>query len=547
MRYRYPRRLMPADLVFLNGPVFTSDAARLFVTAVAVSEGRILAIGAESEVTEHIGPRTEVVDLSGRLLTPGFQDAHVHPGSSGLDLLRCSLDGCRDGSQALDTIARYAAERPGEPWILGGGWSQDWFPRGCPPKELLDSVVPDRPVILYNRDGHGAWVNTAALVRGAIDATTRDPEDGRIERNPDGSPQGTLHEGAAHLIQQVAPEDTFDEMRRGILAGQAYLLSKGLTAWQDAHVDKVTHDAYRSLAVSGELLGRTVGALWWDRRQGIDQVDQLLEMRSEPEGRYLPLTVKLMLDGVIENGTASLLEPYVGGAGGGEGNRGIDFVAPEDLKQIVVRLDSLGFSCHFHAIGDAAVRHALDAVEEARMSNGWSGNRHHIAHIQVVHPDDIPRFKAVGVAANAQALWACDGGYQTELTKPVLGPERSSWQYPFGSLLRAGAFLAMGSDWGVSTADVFEQGDVAVTRTDVNDPGHPPLNLDQAITALDVLSAFTAGSAYLNHLEADTGSIEVGKLADLAVMDRNPLEEDRLAGTRVAMTIVGGQVVYEED
>jgi hypothetical protein len=165
----------------------------------------------------------------------------------------------------------------------------------------------------------------------------------------------------------------------------------------------------------------------------------------------------------------------------------------------------------------------------------------------VVHPDDIPRFEALGVAANAQALWACDGGYQTTLTKPVIGAERTSWQYPFGSLLRSGALLAMGSDWGVSTADVFAQGDVAVTRSDIGEPDHPPLEISEAITPLDVLSAFTAGSAYVNHLEVDTGSIEVGKLADLAVMDRNPLQEARLAGTRIAMTIVGGQVFYEED
>jgi len=536
---------MPADLVLLNGPVFTADAARSFARGVAVSKGRITAVGTESAVSERIGPHTEVVDLAGRLLTPGFQDAHVHP-SSGINLLRCILVGCRDRSEALDKIARYSAERPDEPWILGGGWSQDWFPRGCPSKELLDSIVPDRPVLLYNRDGHGAWVNTVALERGAVDAATPDPDDGRIERNADGSPQGTLHEGAAYLVEQVAPEDTIDDQRQGILAGQAYLLSKGITAWQDAHVDRETHDIYRSLATSGELVGRAVGALWWDRHQGQEQVEAIVEMRSEPEGSYMPLTVKLMLDGVIETGTASMLEPYVGGAGGGVGNRGIDFIAPEDLDQIVVLLDSLGFSCHFHAIGDAAVRHALDSVQAARAANGWSANRHHIAHIQVIHPDDLARFRQLGVAANAQALWACDGGYQTELTKPVLGPERTSWQYPFGSLVRSGAFLAMGSDWGVSTADVFAQGDVAVTRSDVNDPGQPPLNADEAISAMDLLSAFTSGSAYVNHLEADTGSLEVGKLADFAVMDRNPLEEDRLAGTRVAMTIVCGQVVYEE-
>lgn len=535
---------MPADLVFVNGPVFTSDAARSVARGVAVTGDRIVAVGPESDMTDHIGPRTEVVDLAGRLLTPGFQDAHVHPGSSGLDLLRCSLNDSMAVTDALETVARYAAERPEEPWILGGGWSQDWFPGGCPPKQLLDAVVPDRPVLLYNTDGHGAWVNSAALARSGIDATTPDPVDGRIERNPDGSPQGTLHEGAATMVKEVAPADTFDDLRRGILAGQDYLLSKGITTWQDAHVDQVTHEAYRSLAASGELRGRAVGALWWDRRRGLDQVEQFLEMRSEPEGVYRPLTVKLMLDGVIENHTASMLAPYVGGE---ETDTGIDFIAAEDLNQIVTRLDSLGFSCHFHAIGDAAVRHALDAVEAARASNGSSQNRHHIAHIQVVHPDDIPRFAALGVTANAQALWAADGGYQTELTKPVIGPERSSWQYPFGSLLRAGATLAMGSDWGVSTANVLAQIDVAVNRSNWLEPELAPLNPEERITLVDALAGFTSGSAYVNHQEADSGTIAVGMLADLAVLDRNPMSDGPIRDTRVAMTIVGGQAVYKED
>jgi predicted amidohydrolase YtcJ len=535
---------MPADLVLVNGPVFTSDAARSVARGVAVAGDRIAAVGPGSDMTDHIGPRTQVVDLAGRLLTPGFQDAHVHPGSSGLDLLRCSLNDSMAVTDALDAIARYAAERPEEPWILGGGWSQDWFPGGCPPKQLLDAVVPDRPVLLYNTDGHGAWVNSAALARSGIDATTPDPVDGRIERNPDGSPQGTLHEGAATMVQEVGPADTFDDLRRGILAGQDYLLSKGITTWQDAHVDRGTHDAYRSLAASGELRGRAVGALWWDRRRGLDQVEEILEMRSEPEGPYRPLTVKLMLDGVIENHTASLLAPYVGGE---ETDTGIDFIAAEDLNQIVTRLDSLGFSCHFHAIGDAAVRHALDAVEAARASNGPSQSRHHIAHIQVVHPDDIPRFAALRVTANAQALWAADGGYQTELTKPVIGPERSSWQYPFGSLLRAGATLAMGSDWGVSTANVLAQIDVAVNRSNWLEPELAPLNPEERITLVDALVGFTSGSAYVNHQEADSGTIAVGMLADLAVLDRNPMSDGPIRDTRVAMTIVGGQAVYKED
>jgi hypothetical protein len=537
---------MPADLVFVNGPVFTAGPARSFARAVAVSGDRITAIGDEKTVLETVGQGTRVVDLAGRMLTPGFQDAHCHPGSSGLDLLRCSFEGCGNAEDAIAFVARYAAEHPDRPWVLGGGWMQTWFPRGCPPKEALDEIVPDRPVLVYNADGHGAWANSLALRLAGIDATTPDPPDGRIERSEGNEPQGTLHEGAVRAVEDLVPEDTPDELRAGLLAGQEYLLSKGITAWQDAHVDHATHTAYRRLAEADELIGTAVGALWWRRSQGLEQIDEMEQMRSEPLGRYLPKTVKIMLDGVVENHTASMLEPYLDGDGAVTDNSGIDFVEPGLLREIVTELDRRGFSCHFHAIGDAAVRNGLDAVEAARLENGWNGNRHHISHIQVVHPDDLPRFNRLGVVANAQALWAQDGEDQAVLTRPYLGEERSSWQYPFGGLLRAGATLAMGSDWGVSTADVLDQIDAAVTRSNHDEPHLPPLNAGEQISFLDALSGFTAGSAYVNHLEDSRGTLAPGMLADLAVLDSDPTRGGHIRDASVAMTVVGGRVVYEE-
>ena len=539
-------RAMPADLVFVNGPVFTAGPARSFARALAVTGERITAVGDESAVAESIGRDTRVVDLAGRLLSPGFQDAHCHPGSSGLDLLRCSFEGCASAEDAIAYVERYATNHPDRPWVLGGGWHQTWFPRGCPPKEALDAVVPDRPVFVYNADGHGAWANSLALSMAGIDAGTPDPSDGRIERGGDNRPQGTLHEGAAWLVEQIAPESTLNELSAGLLAGQDYLLSKGITAWQDAHVDQETHVAYRALADSGRLIGTAVGAMWWRRSRNLEQLDELEQMRSEPLGRYLPTTVKLMLDGVVENFTASMLESYLDGSGEPTGNTGIDFIEPGELNEIVVELDRRGFSCHFHAIGDAAVRSGLDAVEAARLANGWAGTRHNISHIQVVHPDDIPRFRRLGVTANAQALWAVNGEDQRVLTQPYLGEERSRWQYPFGSLIRAGATLAMGSDWGVSTADVMDQVDAAVTRSNHDEPDTGPLNEDERITFLDALTGFTAGSAYVNHREDVSGTLAVGMLADLAVIDRDPVASGHIRDATVAMTVVGGRVVHEE-
>lgn len=531
---------MNADLLVTGGRVFTAEPGNPFTSAVAASGGRIVAVGAEAEAMS--GSGTRVIDLAGAMATPGFIDAHVHPAWSGLDKLRCHFDEADDADSALGVIASYAIANPDLPWIIGAGWPQSWFANGCPSKELLDRVVPDRPALISNTDGHGAWANSRALEVAGIDAGTPDPDDGRIERLPDGSPQGTLHEGAIHLVERHAPEDTIDDVVAGLVRGQEELLGYGITGWQDAIVDPKTHEAYLRLAGEGRLIGRVVGAMWWEREKGLEQIHDLVARREEAAPGFRPSSVKLMLDGVCENFTASMLDPYLGKDGEPSGNRGIDFIDPEELKEVVAILDDHDFQCHFHAIGDRGVRNALDAVEVARDRNGPSDHRHHIAHIQVVHPDDLARFAGLDVVANAQPLWACNDDYQAELTQPFLGPVRSGWQYPFGSLLRNGSRMCMGSDWGVSTANVMAEIDVAVTRT--GESGEP-LSPAEALDPIEALTAFTAGSAYVNHAEAHAGSITVGKLADLAVLDRDPVKEGPFRETRVRYTIVGGEVVYE--
>ncbi|MBB5928484.1 amidohydrolase [Streptomyces echinatus] len=538
---------MHADLLFTGGPVLTPEGRT--ATAVAVTGDRITAVG-HAEVRELAGPRTEVVDLAGRLLLPGFQDAHVHPVPAGLELSQCDLTGRTTAEETVAAVRAYADAHPEREWILGGGWSMEAFAGGTPSKELLDAVVPDRPVYLPNRDHHGAWVNSRALELAGIGRSTPDPADGRIERDASGEPSGTLQEGAMQLVGRLTPPAGPADRLAALLHAQRHLHALGITAWQDALVgDFLGMDdpaqAYLSAAAEGSLTARVVGALWWDRERGAEQIPELVARREAlSRGRFRAGTVKLMLDGVAENHTAALLDPYLDRCGCATANRGKSFIDPEQLPRHVTELDALGFQCHFHALGDRAVRDALDAVEAARAANGPSDTRPHLAHLQVVHPDDVPRFARLGATANIQPLWAAHEPQMDELTIPFLGPERAARQYPFGSLLRSGARLAAGSDWPVSSPDPLQGIHVAVNRVEPGGAG-PVFLPGERLGLAEALTAYTAGSAYVNHLD-DSGRVAVGALADLVVLDRDPFADgpEAIAGTAVALTYVGGECVY---
>lgn len=547
-----------ADLVFHNGAVFTVDAARSWAEAVAVRGGLIGAVGTTSEIRQHIGPRTRVVDLAGRMLVPGFVDAHAHPISGGLERLRCDLTGSFSAEDCLTTLSSYVEEHPDVEWVLGGGWSMPLFPGGNPLATELDRAVPDHPAFLFNRDHHGAWVNSRALQLTGITSDTPDPSDGRIERDAQGRPTGTLHEGAMGLVQRAVPDPTPDDLYRALLEGQSFLHSFGITGWQDAIVGRElagidTFPVYLRAAADGVLSATVEGAQWWERGGGREQLEQFRDRRERArEGRFRASTLKLMQDGVVENFTAGMIEDYLDEKGKPTGNRGLSFFDPQDLEDFVVAADGAGFQVHFHAIGDRAVRECLDAVAAARRVHGMNDLRHHIAHVQVVHRDDITRFRDLGVAANIQALWACMEPQMRDLTIPFLGEERAGRQYPFGSLWRSGAVLVAGSDWPVSSPDPLAAIHTGVTRTAVPEyPGQvvdsKPLLPHEALELAAALAAYTIGSAWVNHRETESGSLEAGKAADMAIIDRNlfAVEQDELCRARVDMTVAGGRVVFE--
>ncbi|MER5865217.1 amidohydrolase [Kitasatospora sp. NPDC002040] len=540
-----------ADLLFTGGPVFTADAARTRATALAVTGDRITAVG-HQELRELIGPGTEVVDLKGRLLVPGFQDAHIHAVYGGTELGECDLTGTVGADEYLERIRAFAAAHPEREWITGSGWSLESFEGGLPTRQLIDSVVADRPVYLVNRDHHGAWANTRALELAGLTRDTPDPADGRIEREPDGTPSGVLQEGATALVARLVPPTTPADRLAGLLRAQQLLHSLGITGWQDALLGVFNgqpdpSDAYLAAARAGTLTARVNGALWWDRERGAEQIPELVAKRAElTHGRFRAGSVKIMQDGIAENFTAAMTTPYLDGCGCATANSGLSFVDPEALLGHVTALDALDFQVHFHALGDRAVREALDAVEAALAANGPRGNRHHLAHLQVVHPDDLARFAALGAIANIQPLWAAHEPQMDQLTIPFLGPERAAWQYPFGDLLRTGATLAAGSDWPVSSPDPLAGIHVAVNRMEPDATDGRVFLPEQRLDLATALAAYTAGSAHVNGCD-EAGSLRPGLLADLVVLDRDVFAHpaERIAEARVERTYVGGRLVHQ--
>ncbi len=536
-----------ADYVITDADVWTGSGG--WATAVAVQGDRIVAVTADDdEVRTWIRPGTEVIPQPGRLVLPAFQDAHIHAPFAGRNRLNVFLNELSGRAEYLTAVADHARSRPDAEWIIGGGWAMEHFPGGNPCKEDLDDVVPDRPVFLMNRDIHGAWVNSRALELAGIDAHTPDPADGLIVRDPDGSPTGTLHEGAAYRFEsEVVPHPTQADWEAAIREAQTYLHSLGITAWQDAWVTPATQAAYTSLAASGRLTARVVGALWWDRHRGLDQIPEFLPRReSGTGGTFSPTTVKIMTDGVVESHTAALSEPYCDGCGGTTDNRGLTYVDRELLAAAVTQLDAHGFQVHLHAIGDRAVANALDAVAAARTANGPNDLRHHIAHLQLIRPEDIARFEQLGVVANCQSYWAQSEPQMDELTIPFLGRDRSDRQYPFADLRSAGTVLAGGSDWSVTTADPLQEIEVMVNRVDPHHRDNPPFLPEQRVPLAAAVAAFTSGTAYVNHDEHQSGVLTVGRRADLTVLDRNIFTEPvtRISDARVVATFAAGQPVF---
>jgi predicted amidohydrolase YtcJ len=536
-----------ADLVLINGGIYTVDAERRRVQAAAVRDGLFVMLGSNEEVEPLRGPDTRVIDLSGRLALPGFHDAHVHPIMGGYALLGCNLEGLASVEAVIEAVTACAAEDPADDtsWLEGHAFNLSLFGQDGPHKSLLDAIDTERPILLGSSDGHNAWVNSKALELAGITADTPDPALGVIERDADGSPSGTLRETAMELVRAAMPAPTLESNAEALRAGLEHLNSLGVTSFIDAWVGRDEYEAYRAVDRAGDLSARVVTSLTYEsgfaRHYG-DEFDQVLEGRHAYESERIDHgSIKLFLDGVLEGETAAVLEPYIGLHHSGE-----LILEPEALNAAVTRFDAMGLQVHMHAIGDRAVRAGLDAIAAARQANGPSDNRHHISHLQMIHVDDIERFAALDTAANFQALWAYPDDWIMELNLPVLGEERVQGMYPIASVARAGGRIVGGSDWNVSSANPLDAIETAVRRQDAFAENGPALNEGERVSLEQMIDAYTINAAWLMHHEQQTGSIEVGKRADLVVLDRDvfAVPAAQINEAQVVETLLDGETVW---
>lgn len=541
-----------ADLILLNGEIYTLDTVRTWADAIAIRGREIVYVGNDREALKLKGAETRVVDLRGRMVLPGFQDAHVHPIEAGMAYLGCSLHEGVSVEDYVRLVSDCAKNSPDAPFIDGGGWTMDIFQQGLPDKKLLDAVVPDRPVILKSATGHQLWVNSKMLALAGIDKNTKNPPRGRIDRYQDSNePSGSLQENSAmNLAFDKRPPYSKSQMQAALRFGQEYLNQFGVTTVQDALLKLDGNEAYvggptyADMDKAGELSLRVVGALVWNTDLGLEQIARIIAARDRfNTPRFKAPSVKIWLDGVIEVHTAALLEPYLDRD---DNHRGDLLIAPDLLDKLVTHLDALGFQLHFHAIGDAAIRQSLDSLQVAREVNGIRDSRHHLSHIELFDPADIPRLRELDVVANFQPYWAWADKYITELTMPKLGPQRSRWLYPIGSLLNSGAVVVFGSDWFVTSGNPLLGIETAVTRRNPLTDSSQSFIDSERIDLADAIAAYTINSAYVNFMEKETGSIEVGKLADLIVLDRNlfEIEPHEISDAQVLLTLLDGKPVY---
>jgi predicted amidohydrolase YtcJ len=543
----------PGDLVFLNGAVYTVDAARSWASALVVTRDRITYVGDDATARTFVGPATRLVDLDHRMLLPGFQDSHVHPAGAPNRAASLDLHGLTRREQVIDRVRQYAKAHPEKAWIVGDGWDESAFlPSGQPTREMLDAAVPDRPAYLNDNSDHEGWANSRALAAAHITGETPDPPNGRIERDSKGQPTGSLQEESAmNLVRAVIPPRSAEEWVVNLSAALREMTRLGFTALEDADATADIARAYHTLDQRADLDLRTNLCLPFNPAEDDEaQIQSFLAQRTALAGRRLHANcVKFFLDGAYGSHTVFLLQPYSDDPK--KFGQGKLFVDQERLNRLVSRLDAAGFQIHMHAQGDGAVRAGLDSFAEARRENGFRDNRHTLAHLCLIDAADIPRFRTLKVIANMTPLWSLDDAWETVFAPRLFGPERSRRIFQTRTLLDSGVILVWGSDWPVTGVSPLDGLETAITHRypggkDLDGKEDHTWNPQERVSLEQAIVAYTSAGAYLMHDDAARGSLSAGKAADLVVLSKNLFETAPLDihSVQVDMTVLAGKVIF---
>ena len=540
-------KITPAESVLMNARIYTVNSEEPWVQAIAVSEGKIIALGSDESIAAYKGPSTKVIDAKGNMVLPGFIESHVHIMAGAGMLERISLNDAKTIADFQKMIKDFADAHPEKEWIQGMGWYYSIFGKsGLPDKKYIDEVVSDRPVYLGAYDGHSSLANSKALELAGITKDTPDPPSGVIERNPEtGEPTGVLKEGATQLMMKAIPQPSQGGERDRLTKAIHYASSLGITRMISAGADAERIELFDEIRQRGDLTTRLYMARFINPPLIPDVIKILEENRDKYNDDWIDLnTVKFLMDGVIESNTAAMLEPY----SNDPTNKGFMYIDSEQYRKSVAELDRLGFTISTHAIGDATVRLALDAYEAAKKANGTTDTRHRIEHIEAPSARDIPRFGKLGVIASMQPLHTTPNDNNLNNWAGNIGPERASRAWPWRSIMSGGATLAFGSDWPVVTLNPWPALEMLLTReTQEGTPAGGWLP-EQRLTLQEAIKGYTMGGAYTAKREKTEGSIEVGKLADVIIISQDlfKIEPNQIGKTKVLMTIVGGDVVYQD-
>ncbi|WP_336469852.1 amidohydrolase [Bacillus massiliigorillae] len=534
-----------ADIVLSSNAVFTGLTDKPEVASIAIIDNKIEAIGSNEEMISYIGKDTKVYSFEDQLIMPGFHDFHLHINDGSIQMDSIILIDVNSEEEAAEMVRQFAETRPEEPWIIGFTWfHENWENKQLPSVASLDRVLPDRPVILLHAEGHYGWVNSKALEIMGINRDTPNPAFGEFAKDEKGELTGILYEKAMDLIFKGAYD--FSREKKIAMLKRFFQLSAelGVTSLNDLYAPSSEiledYELFKELEETGDLTARIhlFPALNGD-------LERAKQLRDTYSSNMLQVSgLKQFIDGVISGYTAFLLEPYADKPE----TRGSTAFSPELIKKWVLEADREDFSIRFHAIGDGSVRLALDAYEDAQKINGVRDSRHAIEHIETIHPDDICRFKQLGVIASMQPFHFV-AEEAKELFNSRLGEERNKITWPVNSLKNAGATLAFGSDFPIVELNPLSEIYAAVTRSLSMTSQEKVWNIDERISLSDALKAYTYGPAYGTFREKELGTLEAGKLADIIVLDRNLFEvpEKEILDAKVGLTIMNGNIVFERN